>query len=63
VIKEERAQTKNGNVAVEYYPRSKLPFRGILKTHFWQLILAVLSVFLVYLDKILLLFMFVGFSS
>jgi len=26
----ERAETKSGNDASGYYPRSKLPFRGIL---------------------------------
>ena len=30
MIKADRAQMKSGNGAVEYYPRSKLHFRGIL---------------------------------
>jgi len=30
VIKAKRVQTKSGNGAIGCYPRSKLPFRGIL---------------------------------
>jgi len=29
MIKAERAQTKSGKGVIGYYPRSKLPFRGI----------------------------------